>query len=186
MRTISDQQLIEGIAAGDHSCLGTLFERHHKALFNYCLQMTRDGALSEDLVQETFMRMLKAAGSFRGTGSFKSWMFHIARNQVFDHLRKQKRIEPLSDDRPEPESPERDPERHLEDREQGALLEQALSRLPPHAREVIWLGRFHFDGYAELGRALDCSAGTARVRMHRAMKQLREIFLQLDGDTAHA
>ena len=61
-----------------------------------------------------------------------------------------------------------------------------MKLLPPAAREVIWLGRFHFDGYEELGRALDCSAGTARVRMHRAMKQLKEIFLQLDPESAHA
>lgn len=186
MRTISDQQLIEGIAAGDHSCLGTLFERHHKALYNYCFQMTRNAALSEDLVQDTFLRMLKAAGSFRGDGAFKGWMFHIARNLVFDHLRREKRIEPMDDNAAEPASDERGPEDEARHGEQGARLEQALAQLPPAAREVIWLGRFHFDGYAELGEALDCSAGTARVRMHRAMKQLKEIFEQLDGETAHA
>jgi len=186
MRTISDQQLIEGIAAGDHSCLGTLFERHHRALYSYCFQMTRNAALSEDMVQDSFMRMLHAAGSYRGDGSFKGWMFHIARNLVFDHLRREKRIEPIDDDRPEPASDERNPEEVARHGEQGALLDRALALLTPQAREVIWLGRFHFDGYDELGRALDCSAGTARVRMHRAMKQLREIFLELDGDSAHA
>ena len=99
MQAVSDEQLIEWIARGDRSCLGTLFERHHRALFNFVFQMTRNAALAEDLVQETFLRMLKAAGSFRGDGSFKSWMFHIARNQVYDHLRREKRIEPLSEDR---------------------------------------------------------------------------------------
>jgi RNA polymerase sigma-70 factor (ECF subfamily) len=186
MQAVSDQQLIQWIAAGDHSCLGTLFERHHKALFNFCLQMTRNAALSEDMVQDTFLKMLKAAGSFRGEGSFKSWMFHIARNQVYDYLRKAKRTEPLADDRPEPQSPVADPEQRAELTERGAMLEQALSQLPSAAREVIWLGRFHFDGYADLGLALDCSAATARVRMHRAMKQLKAIFLQLEEDSAHA
>lgn len=186
MQAVSDQQLIEWIAAGDHSCLGTLFERHHRALFNYCLQMTRDGALSEDLVQDTFLRMLKAAGSFRGEGSFKSWMYHIARNQVFDHLRRQKRLEPWNEDAPEPESPEVDPEQSLAIAEQGALLEQALASLPPAAREVIWLGRFHFDGYAELAAALDCTAAAARVRMHRATKLLRNAFIELSKESAHA
>jgi RNA polymerase sigma-70 factor (ECF subfamily) len=130
--------------------------------------------------------MLKAAGGFRGDGSFRSWMFHIARNLLYDHLRRDKRVEPMADDHPEPVNPDATPEQQAGHTEQGVLLEQALQRLPPAAREVIWLGRFQLDGYEELGRALDCSAGTARVRMHRAVKQLKDIFGQMNEESAHA
>jgi len=78
------------------------------------------------------------------------------------------------------------PERVASDRQGTALLERALGCLPEASREVIWLGRFQFDGYTQLGQALDCSAGTARVRMHRAMKQLREVFLRLSEESDYA
>jgi RNA polymerase sigma-70 factor (ECF subfamily) len=187
MELVSDEQLIRWIAAGDKSCLGTLFERHHVALYNFCLQISHNTALAEDTVQETFVKMLKASASFRGDGSFRGWMFNIARNLMYDHMRREKRMQPLDEKQQDQQAgAEPGPEKSTADRQGGEVLERALALLPEAAREVIWLGRFQFDGYAELGQALDCSAGTARVRMHRAVKQLREIFLSLNEESANA
>ena len=86
MQAVSDEQLIRWVAEGDASCLGTLFERHQKGLYNYALQLTRSPALSEDLVQELFLKLLKKASSFRGESSFKAWAYHILRNLNFDQL----------------------------------------------------------------------------------------------------
>jgi DNA-directed RNA polymerase specialized sigma24 family protein len=66
------------------------------------------------------------------------------------------------------------------------ILEQALSRLPEPFQEVIWLGRFEFGTFEELGQALGCKASTARVRMHRAMQQLNLAFAELNGDPLDA
>ncbi len=63
-------------------------------------------------------------------------------------------------------------------------LQRALATLPAATREVIWLGRFEFDGYEDLARALGCKPGAARVRMHRAMQQLNLAFQQLNGAQA--
>ncbi len=187
MQAVSDEQLIQWIAAGDQSCLGTLFERHHRALFNYCLQMTRNPALSEDMVQETFLKMLRSAASFRGEGSFRGWMFQIARNLVYDHLRRARHTEPLSDENQQTqESPVVGPEGEFDSQVRGRTLERALAALPVPAREVIWLGRFQLDSFEELGRTLDCSAATARVRMHRAVKQLKELVGQLEQEASRA
>ena len=91
MRAVSDEQLIEWVANGDSSCLGTLFERYHKSIYRFCLQMTRNNQHAEDVVQEVFMKVLKKAGSFRHDGTFKSWLFNIARNATLDYLRNNKR-----------------------------------------------------------------------------------------------
>ena len=91
MRAVSDEQLIEWVARGDPSCLGTLFERHNRGVYQYCRQLTRHSAQAEDLVQEVFLKILRKAGSFRREGSFKAWMFNIARNTTLDHLRQAKR-----------------------------------------------------------------------------------------------
>lgn len=184
MRAVTDEQLIQWVADGDSSCLATLFERHHRALYQFILQITRQRAQSEDLVQDVFLKMLRKAKSFRGDGSFRAWMFNIARNITLDYLRKSKRQanEPMDDEFAE---------EHLTDRrsaEQAAagsqkmqLVSQALAKLPAAAQEVIWLGRFEFDNYEELGQALACNAGAARVRMHRAMALLNSTYTRIHG-----
>jgi RNA polymerase sigma factor (sigma-70 family) len=186
MQAVTDEQLIRWVADGDASCLGTLFERHHRAVYRYCLQMTRSKAMSEDLVQEVFIRLLKHASSFRAEGSCKAWIFNIARNVTFDHLRKAS----SEVHEPEEQSEEGTSERLVDHRssEQVAagrqnlqLVERALAEIPAAAREVIWLGRFVFDDYEELARALGCTASAARVRMHRAMEALQSTFIRLNG-----
>lgn len=184
MQAVSDEQLIEWVAAGDASCLGTLFERHYRGVYRYCLQMTRSTSMSEDLVQEVFLKVLKRASSFRGDGSCKAWLFNIARNVTFDYLRKAE--PPVETELDE----ERSDERLVDHRssEQAAagyqnlqLVERALAEIPAAAREIIWLGRFVFDDYDELAHALGCTASTARVRMHRAMQALASTLTRLNG-----
>ena len=143
MQAVTDEQLIQWVADGDTSCLATLFERHHRAVYQFCLRMTRHRAHSEDLVQDVFLKILKKADSFRGDGFFKGWMFNIARNITLDHLRKTKRQANEAID-------EEIMDLHLTDHrsaEQAAagsqklrLVVQALATLPAAAQEVIWLG----------------------------------------------
>ena len=183
MHAVSDEQLIQWVAAGDESCLGTLFERHHRGVYRFCLQMTRNSATSEDLTQETFLKIMKSARTFRGQGSFKAWMFNIARNLAYDHLRQQKRREgtPAQDDAIRELVDVRSAERTAAGEEVLQQLMQALGGLSDAAREVIWLGRFEFSGYDDLGKALGCSTGAARVRMHRAMKDLNDSYTSING-----
>lgn len=185
MQAVTDEQLIQWVAEGDTSCLATLFERHHRGVYRFCLQLTGVRAQSEDLVQDIFLTVLKKARSFRGDGSFKAWLYNIARNTTFDHLRKIKR---RGDESCDAETLDL----HLADHrsaEQAAAGKQkmqnvlkALAMLPAAAQEVIWLGRFEFDGYESLGQALGCNAGTARVRMHRAMALLNTTYTNIHGD----
>lgn len=183
MQAVTDEQLIRWVADGDASCLGTLFERHHRDVYRFCLQMTRSKAMSEDLVQEAFLRVLKRAATFRGDGSCRAWIFNIARNVTFDMLRKESGSAPATD---EDETDERFIDRRSsEQAAAGAqnlqLVERALAEIPATAREVIWLGRFVFDDYDELARALGCTASAARVRMHRAMEALHSTFIRMNG-----
>jgi RNA polymerase sigma-70 factor (ECF subfamily) len=184
MQAVSDEQLIQWVANGDASCLGTLFERHHRAVYQFCLQMTRNPGYAEDVAQDVFLKVLKAAKGFRNDGTFKGWMFNIARNATYDYLRQVKRHgDPQSpDDYPEAlHVDECTAEQSAEGQQRMSNLIRALASLPAHFQEVIWLGRFEFDSFEELAQALDCKQGTARVRMHRAMKQLNLAFTDING-----
>ena len=184
MRAVTDEQLIQWVADGDPSCLATLFERHHRAVYQFVLQITRHRTQSEDLVQDVFLKMLKKAKTFRGEGSFRAWMFNIARNVAFDHLRKTKRQsnEPIDDEIIDEQlADSRSAEQAAAGSQNMQRVMQALAKLPAAAQEVIWLGRFEFDNYEELGQALACNAGTARVRMHRAMALLNSTYTNIHG-----
>lgn len=183
MQAVTDEQLIDWVAKGDASCLGTLFERHNKAVYQFCRQMTRNSAQAEDLTQEIFLRILKKAGSFKGNGSFKAWMFNVARNLTLDHLRAMQRRGPEEqvEEGMEPIVEQRSAEQAAAGSESMDVLVRALGRLPAAMQEIIWLGRFEFDSYEELGQALGCKPGAARVRMHRAMQQLNSVFTTLNG-----
>jgi len=184
MRAVTDEQLIQWVADGDTSCLATLFERHHKAVYQFCLQLTRHPAQSEDLVQDVFIRILRKAGSFRGDGLFKAWMFNIARNITLDQIRKSKRqdSESLDDEMMNRSlTDQRSAEQSAAGTQKMNLVMQALAILPEAAQQVIWLGRFQFENYDELGQALGCNAGTARVRMHRAMALLNSTYTSING-----
>jgi RNA polymerase sigma factor (sigma-70 family) len=184
MQAVTDEQLIRWVADGDASCLGTLFERHHRSIYQYCVHMTRNRALSEDLVQEVFLKLLKAAPSFRGEGSCQAWIFTIARNVVFNQLRRVEH-EVQEDDGARAAGEQlidhRSSEQVVAGKQVLGLVARALAELPAAAREVIWLGRFVFDDYEELARALGCTTGTARVRMHRAMQQLNSTCIRMNG-----
>ncbi|MDX1569816.1 MAG: RNA polymerase sigma factor [Xanthomonadales bacterium] len=184
MQAVKDEQLMSWLQEGDRSCLGALFERHHTALYAFCVQLTGSRALAEDVVQEAFFRVLKKRHQYRG-GQFKAWLFNIARNLAFDHLRKIGRQVNLDEAKQVGEADHRDPARTAEGSERQAIVERALARLPIKAREVILLGRFEFEGYDALAEALDCSPGAAKVRMHRAMKQLRELITEISREAAY-
>jgi len=182
MQAVSDEQLIRWVADGDASCLGTLFERHHRGVYRYCLQMTRSGPISEDLAQEVFLKVLKRASSFRAEGSCKAWIFNIARNVTFDYLRKvDSTAEGSVEESNERLIDHRSSEQAAAGRQNLQLVECALAEIPAAAREVIWLARFVFDDYDELARALGCTASAARVRMHRAMQALNSAFTRMNG-----
>lgn len=183
MKAVADEQLIQWVADGDPSCLATLFERHHRGVYRYLLQMRNDRALCEDLVQDVFLKVLRKAKSFRGTGSFKGWLYNIARNVALDELRKSRRqgTDAVDEETMGELATDRSAEQDAAGQQKASLVLQALARLPAAVQEVIWLGRFELDSYEELGQALNCTAGAARVRMHRAVALLNTTYTTMNG-----
>ena len=177
----SDGELMIAVQSGDLSQLGLLFERYHVAIYRYCLRMTSKPSLSEDMVQEAFTRVLKYARTFREGTNFRAWMFRVARNVCNDHFRKHRRETPLE----EPDArPSAEPlvAETLEREEDLGRLRVALGQLPEDRRELLILSRFERRKYAEIAQLLDCSVGAVKVRVHRAMKQLRDIYLELASE----
>ena len=180
---IEDGRIMSAVRAGDVGSLGVLFERYHAPIYRYCVRMTGNPAASEDLVQEVFARILKYSRTFRDGTNFKAWIFRVARNVCHDHFRRGSREVELEapDERPGSETPVQE---SLEKEEDLERLNRALERLPDDRRELLILSRFERRKYSEIAELLDCSVGAVKVRVHRAMRQLREIYLEMASEAA--
>lgn len=180
----SDTELMGAVRHGDLVQLGVLFERHHVGLFNFFLRLTGSRQLSEDLVQEAFIRILKYRKTFRPPGDFRPWLYQLARNAVAAHFRKHGR-----DHLPPGEPEERVCESplaldELQRAENARLLRAALLQLPYERREVLLLSRFGELRYDQIAELLGCSVGAVKLRVHRAVRQLREVFDGMAGRTS--
>jgi RNA polymerase sigma-70 factor (ECF subfamily) len=134
------------VRGGRTAALATLFERHHARLYRYCLRMTGNRAVAEDLVQDVFMNDRLTDSDVDGTAQ--------------------------TDDAAELSQHDG----------QDELVRRALQQLPAAGREVLVLSRYEYKTYDEIAKTLECSVGAVKVRAHRAMKQLREIYLDMAGE----
>jgi RNA polymerase sigma-70 factor (ECF subfamily) len=183
----ADDGLMTAVQRGDVGRLGVLFERHHRPLFNFFVRLTGDRGAAEDLVQDVFFRMLKYRATYQPGTQFRAWMYHLARNAHIDRY-KARRRELLADpeDLREPASEDPPPGSALERRQQLALLSSALARLPEDKREVIVLSRFSGLSYEEIARMLGCEVGALKVRVHRAVRALRDAYFEVSGERSLA
>jgi RNA polymerase sigma-70 factor (ECF subfamily) len=175
--SLPDEELMLQVREGVGEMLGLLFDRYQVPLFNFYCRLTGDRVASEDLVQDVFFRILKYRQSYRPGTPFRAWMYQIARNARHDYHRKHPEAVPL-----DPEiSPAVVSTDAVESEQQSALLHKALLMLPEEKREVLLLSRFRELKYDEIARMLDCEVGTIKVRVHRALRELRAIFEKLSN-----
>jgi RNA polymerase sigma-70 factor (ECF subfamily) len=151
-------------------------------LFGYAMVLTRNPAEAADLVQETYVRALKAKESLRPSSNVKSWLFTILRNIRLNQLRHE-RIAPkvseieidgsVADGTIErPQDPHEIYVRKV-DRDQ---LREAIQKLSPEFREIIILREYEELSYQEIADILKCPPGTVMSRLARARSKLRDLL----------
>jgi RNA polymerase sigma-70 factor (ECF subfamily) len=181
---LDDEQVMGELQQGRLEMLAILFERHHVRLYNFFLRLCRDRSLSEDLVQEVFLRILKYRQSYRADSKFIAWMYRIGRNAHIDHVRSRRPETPIDDVWEQEPSPEPGPERMLEGDQQADLLARAMERLPLRKREVLLLSRFQELKYKEIAGMMACSVESVKVLVHRSLQELRRHYLDLQGGSS--
>lgn len=168
------------VKEGNLKRASVLFDRYNKMLYNFFVKITFDRDLGHDLTQNTFMRMIKYKNTFNGNHKFKSWIFQMARNIYADHYRKNKM---LFSDYTEVDSLknklEMVDESMVQD-EQEKLLYISLFRLSTEQRELLVLTRFQGLKYEEVAQILNISVANVKVKVHRAIKALRDKFMELE------
>ena len=158
---------------GDLSAFGLLYVRHRPAVLFACRRLIKDSHAARDLVQDTFIRALTYRHSFRHEARFKTWLLRISRNVCYDYLslrdRHREILAMVHDERSLLRRT------HPAD-EPVSEIQSALAKLPPDMQEVLYLSRYHGLKYAEIAKLCQCSEGAIKVRVHRAINQLRLIY----------
>ena len=175
---------MQAVRAGDVGKLELVFERHHRSLYHYFLHTTSNGAVSEDLVQEVFFRILKYRHTYQNGTAVRPWVFQIGRNALMDHLGRNKGEVPLPVEDDAFRSQEAAPDRQAQNKQEAALLKRALSALPQEKREVLIMSRYLELKYDEIGAVLGIETGAVKVRVYRALRELGDRFFALRGEQA--
>ena len=161
------------------------------ALYGYAMALTHNRSEAEDLVQETYLRAVRAFGQLVPDSNLKSWMFAILRNVWLNELRHARsgpafvaldaddgqkvaaRIAALDD-----------PYALLVRKVDRERVRNAINLLPGHHREVIVLREIEGFSYQQIANILDCPTGTVMSRLGRARDQLRTILREIRFQTA--
>lgn len=177
---MNDEKLMEAVKNGDLHKASLLFERFNKRIFNFLARMTNDREVAEDLTQNVFERMIKYRHTYKPELKFQSWLYQMARNAFSDHYQFQKQrtpvkmeVEKLNDQLP-------DLLDAMEQEENEKRLIRALAQLPDDYRELLVLTRFQHLKYEEVANYLDLTVANVKVKVHRAISQLRQNYFQLE------
>ncbi len=171
----------------DPAAFDELVDRFSGRLFGLLYRLTGSRHDAEDLLQETFLRVVRTLEGYTHEGRFEAWLYRIAVNLARDQLRRQKRHRTVSEhaatsrvdgseglaaypaDGPPPDQP-------LDVAQQADRLQKALQRLPVAEREVIMLRHFSDMSFSQIAQVMDTPLGTALARAHRGLARLRGIM----------
>ncbi|MCU7695259.1 RNA polymerase sigma factor [Haoranjiania flava] len=162
---------------GDMSGISLLFDRYNVALYNFFRKMGACREVSEDLTQDLFLRVIRYRHSFdSGCGSFKSWLYQMARNIFTDDFQmrqKAGRVISLTDNYEQDST-------QVTHTFAGEMpvenLLHAFARLTPDARELIILSRYEGFKYSEIAKMKNSTEGAVKTQMCRAMKELKDVY----------
>lgn len=179
----SDEAALVEQARSDPAAFGALYDRYVDRIYGYALRETRDVAAAQDVTAATFEKALRHIRRFRwGEMGLAPWLYRIARNEIVQQYRRDKRLSPLdtsADAAPGP-APQRDGQetRPIEAvvlfTERKHDLHEALARLSAADREVLSLRFLEQLPTEDVARILDCSRDNIYVRLHRALGRLRD------------
>jgi RNA polymerase sigma-70 factor (ECF subfamily) len=170
----TDEALVAAFSRGEERAASELVRRHVAALGQFLYSAGADRDDIDDLVQETLFRAFRRLDSWKGQGSFRSWLVSISSNLLRDHFRSRKGRELISID--QREIPDRaDPYADLTASDTEERLRQGIAALPRLQREVFLLRAQQGTDYDAIADALGTTPGAARVHYHNAVKRLKEL-----------
>jgi RNA polymerase sigma-70 factor (ECF subfamily) len=182
---LTDELLIAKLQSGVYDAAGELYNRYKQSIFAFFVNYTNNRSRSEDLVQLTFERVIKYSSNYQGKGSFRSWLYSIARNVLVDEYRKKhKNLTRPIDELVENSSDKVTVENDLISNERAALLHEAINKLDPEKRELLSMIKLNEMKYREVAELYNMNESTVKVRIFRIMNELKNSLSSLNSSGA--
>lgn len=174
-----DAQALLAVASGDTRAMRAIVERWQKPLINYFYRSTKSRHEAEDLAQQVFVNLYKAAPRYEPRAKFSTFVFHIARRQLMNNWRTKKR-KPL--DAVDPEHFQHEPD-HTQPYESTAEIEEALGialeQLPEKQRTALLLLKQQELSYEEIAHSMEATVSLVKSWIHRGRKALKQAMEEL-------
>ena len=178
----SDNELIDGFLDGDRGAFDELVVRHQKQVFSTAYRMVGNAETAEEIAQETFIRAFKGLRSFRRKAGFNTWLYRITMNLCYTELKRRKREIEMNPGTGATGTGATGtggavaaaPHEKMAQEERKMWLERQMETLPFKQRSALALRIFQGMSFGEIGRAIGCTAGSARVNYRHAMLKLKD------------
>jgi RNA polymerase sigma-70 factor (ECF subfamily) len=172
-----DDRLMSQLGRGEPHALDELVRRYHRRVFAFAARLLGDSDAAQDIAQDTFLRVLEQAHRYQPQGKFTVWLLTIAANLCKDYHKRQRRraeisLEGLQDADAEVVDVKTEAERRL----LWHTVCQAGAQLSPEHWTAVVLKHYEGLSYEEIAHVARCSVGTAKLRVHYGLKQLRELL----------
>jgi RNA polymerase sigma-70 factor, ECF subfamily len=193
----ADEALMVAYQQGDVRAFEILLTRHRKPIFNFIFRFVGSRELAEDLLQETFLRVIKGVEAYKRQAKFTTWLYTIARNLCVDQSRRAKHRKAQSLDAPLSSSPDSatlldvipaeqmGSDRKAINKELHARLHHALTQLSEDQREVFLMREFLDLPFKDIADVVGVPENTVKSRMRYALEKLR-LELEEYADLAKA
>jgi len=197
MLTDPDIKLMLNFKEGDQRAFRMLFDKYKRQVINFCFRYCGHQAVAEELAQETFLRVYKAAARYRPEARFSTWLFKIAANVCLNEIRKpdyRARLESID------QTPDEDhaanpvsamdaeqsmPDALLEAHQNQALIRQAIGRLPQEQRTALLLRATEGFSYGEIGQQINRSENHVKTLIYRGRLRLKKLLGANWGKDGH-
>ena len=191
-----DSELLVRLREGDTSAFDTIVERFERRLIGYFFGLSGDRQLSEDCVQEVFVRLYRARETYSPDAALATFVFRIARNYWIDIYRS-RRVRPeeqsldakLGDENSKSGAaqlagPSEAPDRRLSQAEDLVRLQRAMAQLPEIQQSVLSLAAGQGLKYEQVSEVLGIPVGTVKSRVHAAVQNLRRLMGQPESEAS--
>jgi len=166
---MTEVEILQSVAAGNHSAYGEVFSRHRARAFALAYQYLRNREDAKDIVQDAFIKAFQNLNKFQFDRKFGPWLLTIVRNLSIDFIRRRKKVS--SDGLPEV-LPDPNSRASAERMVVRGEIWAALSQISSTQREIIFLKDYQGHSYVEIAEILEIPLGTVMSRLHHARKNL--------------
>ncbi|MCH8567514.1 MAG: sigma-70 family RNA polymerase sigma factor [Balneolales bacterium] len=179
----SDEQLMQLFQSGREDAYTELCNRYRNRLYHFMLRFTHNHEDTEDLIQETFLRVYRSRNAYREVARFSTWLYTIASNLMRTEFKKKSRMQTFSISEPTTEEsgyvydlpdPALNPAENTQTELMLSLLRRAVSELPEDYKLLIQLREYRDLTYEEISVAVNLPMGTVKSRLNRGRAKLQE------------